>query len=64
MTLPMKQLISIEDTPYYHIVPCCVRRDFLCGKDKYSGKCYEQRRQWIVDRIKQRKRQPNHSLDR
>ncbi len=53
MTLPRKQLISIEDTPYYHIVTRCVRRAFLCGTDKYSGKCFEHRRQLIVDRIKQ-----------
>ena len=52
MTLPRKQLISIEDTPYYHIVTRCVRRSFLCGKDKYSGKCFEHRRGLIVKRIK------------
>lgn len=52
MTLPRKQLISIEDTPYYHIITRCVRRAFLCGKDKYSGNCYEHRRKLIVDRIK------------
>ncbi|MFK8012827.1 MAG: hypothetical protein AB8B80_12360, partial [Marinicellaceae bacterium] len=52
MTLARKQLISIEDTPYYHIVTRCVRRAFLCGKDKYSGNCYEHRRKQIVDRIK------------
>lgn len=53
MTLPRKQLISIESTPYYHIVSRCVRRAFLCGKDKYSGKSYEHRRGLIVKRIKQ-----------
>ena len=53
MTLPRKQLISIDDTPYYHIVTRCVRRAFLCDKDKYSGKCFEHRRQLIDDRIKQ-----------
>ena len=52
MTLPRKQLISIEDTPYYHIITRCVRRAFLCGKDKYSGNCYEHRRKLIADRIK------------
>ena len=52
MTLPRNQLISIEDTPYYHIVSRCVRRAFLCGKDKYSGKSYEHRRGLIVDRVK------------
>jgi REP element-mobilizing transposase RayT len=53
MTVARKQLISIDDTPYYHIVTRCVRRAFLCGTDKYSGKCFEHRRQLIVDRIKQ-----------
>ena len=53
MTLARTQLISIEDTPYYHIITRCVRRAFLCGKDKYSGNCYEHRRKQIVDRIKQ-----------
>jgi putative transposase len=52
MTLPRKQLISIEDTPYYHIVSRCVRSAFLCGKDKYSSKSYEHRRGLIVDRAK------------
>ena len=53
MTLPRKQLIAIEATPYYHIITRCVRRAFLCGKDKYSGNCYEHRRKLIVDRIKE-----------
>jgi len=30
----------------------CVLRAFLCGQDPYSGKNYEHRRQWIVDKIK------------
>ena len=47
-----KQLVSIVDTPYYHIVARCVRRTFLCGKDIKTGEDYEHRRQWIVDRIR------------
>ena len=52
MTRPRKQLVSIQDTPYYHIVSRCVRRSFLCGIDQNTGKDYEYRRQWIEDRIR------------
>ena len=52
MTRPRKQLISLAETPYYHITSRCVRRAFLCGTDHYSGQCYEHRRQWVVDRIR------------
>ncbi len=52
MTRPRKALISFADTPYYHITSRCVRRAFLCGIDHYSGRNYEHRRQWVVDRIR------------
>ena len=52
MTRPRKALISLADTPYYHITSRCVRRAFLCGLDHYSGKNYEHRRQWVVERIR------------
>jgi len=45
-------LISVADTPYYHITSRCVRRAFLCGVDHYSGRSYGHRRQWVVDRIR------------
>ena len=52
MPQPRKVLISLEDTPYYHIVSRCVRRTFLCGDDKTRGQSYEHRRQWIENRIR------------
>ena len=52
MTLPRKQLVAVEDTPYYHVVYRCVRRSFLCGIDAHSGKNYEHRRHWIENRIR------------
>ena len=52
MTRPRKALISLADTPYYHITSRCVRRAYLCGIDHYSGQSYEHRRQWVVDRLR------------
>jgi REP element-mobilizing transposase RayT len=52
MTRPRKELISISDTPYYHVVSRCVRRTFLCGFDQQTQQDYEHRRQWIEDRIR------------
>jgi REP element-mobilizing transposase RayT len=53
MTVARERLIDIQATPYYHVINRCVRRSFLCGKDPYSGKNYEHRRQWIVEKIKE-----------
>jgi REP element-mobilizing transposase RayT len=52
MTQARKTLVSLADTPYYHLITRCVRRTFLCGVDNTSGKNYEHRRQWIEDRIR------------
>ena len=53
MTQPRQNIVSVADTPYYHCIGRCVRRAFLCGKDEFSGKNFEHRRQWVVDRINQ-----------
>ncbi len=51
MPTSRKQLISLADTPNYHIVSRCVRRSWLCGKDPYNGKDYSYRRDWIIERL-------------
>jgi hypothetical protein len=34
ITTAIQDLISLENTPYYHCYVHCVRRDFICGDDK------------------------------
>ncbi|ESP93722.1 transposase [Pseudoalteromonas luteoviolacea] len=52
MTRARKGLIDLSSTSYYHLIARCVRRAFLCGEDKYTGKNFDHRRMWLVERIK------------
>ncbi len=53
MTKARQEQVSLEDTPYYHCVVRCVRRAFLCGDDFSTGKNFDHRKKWMVDRLKQ-----------
>lgn len=53
MTQPRAALVSLDVTPWYHLVNRCVRRAFLCGTDTVSGQCHEHRRGWIAERLHQ-----------
>ena len=51
MPKPRYAQISNGETPYIHVVSRTVRRSFLCGKDKYSGKNFNHRHQWLEDEM-------------
>ncbi len=53
MATARKQQISLVDTPYYHCVSRCVRRAYLCGEDKHTGKSYEHRRAWVANKLQE-----------
>jgi REP element-mobilizing transposase RayT len=53
MTYARQNLVSLNDTPYYHVVARCVRRAWLWGVDEYAGRDYSHRKQWVLERLGQ-----------
>jgi len=51
MTRSRQLQVSLSDTSYHHCISRCVCRAYLCGEDKYIGKSFEHRRQWVVERM-------------
>ena len=51
MPTPRAQQVSLEATAVYHCINRCVRRAFLCGQDHLTGKNFDHRKQWLVDRL-------------
>jgi REP element-mobilizing transposase RayT len=49
---PRKEVVHPDTTPYYHCIGRCVRRAFLCGVDPLSGRSYEHRKAWMVERLR------------
>ena len=51
MTYARSVLVPPGSPGTYHCVSRCVRRAWLCGEDRESGRSYEHRRQWVEARI-------------
>jgi len=51
MTTARAILVPPESPGTYHCVSRCVRRAWLCGTDRETGRSFEHRRQWVEDRI-------------
>jgi len=53
MTMARRTVVDVGSSGIYHCVSRCVRRAFLCGIDRYTGKDYEHRKQWIRRRLEE-----------
>jgi REP element-mobilizing transposase RayT len=48
-----RDIVSDDQVGVYHCIARCVRRAFLCGVDPYTGRDYNHRKQWVIERLRQ-----------
>ena len=53
MATARSNLIDLDVAQYYHVINRCIRRSFIMGDDPVTGKNYDHRKVWLVNRIKE-----------
>ncbi len=51
--LKRTEICAEDEIQAFHLINRCVRRTFLCGKDRRSGKDYSHRKEWIRKRLEE-----------
>ena len=51
--LNRSEVCAAAEVQAFHLINRCVRRTYLCGKDRRSGKDYSHRKQWIRERLEE-----------
>ncbi len=48
-----RDIVKDDQVGVYHCIARCVRRAFLCGVNPYTGRDYNHRKEWVIDRLRQ-----------
>jgi len=51
--LNRSEICGRDEVQVFHLINRFVRRTYLCGKDKRSGRDYSHRKQWIRNRLEE-----------
>ncbi len=46
-----REIFADDEIQAFHMINRCVRRTFLCGMDRKTGRDFSHRKQWIRDRL-------------